>query len=102
VRVSVSASIARPPLRAEVYLTTSQVAAAADLSPEGVARLIRLGLIEPREPGTSEFTVETAARLRRMLRLRRDLHVNLIGATIILELLDRIDRMESELARRSA
>jgi len=34
-----------------------------------------------------------------MLRLRRDLHVNLMGATIILDLLERLEAMESELAR---
>jgi hypothetical protein len=34
-----------------------------------------------------------------MLRLRRDLHVNLVGATIILDLLERLDRLESELVR---
>jgi hypothetical protein len=95
----VSASVARAPLHAEVYLSATQLAAAADLSPEQLARLVRLGLVEPL-PGSGEFTSATAARLRRMLRLRHDLRVNLIGATIILDLLERLDQLEAELARR--
>jgi hypothetical protein len=82
-----------------VHLSTAQLAAAADLSHARLARLVSLGLIEPPEPATGEFSSQTAARLRRMLRLRRELHVNLIGATIILDLLERLDRLESELAR---
>jgi chaperone modulatory protein CbpM len=94
-----SASLTRATLRAEVRLSTAQLAATADISRTRLARLVSLGLIEPPEPDTGEFTSATAARLRRMLRLRRDLHVNLIGATIILDLLERLDRLESELAR---
>jgi hypothetical protein len=96
----VSVSATRAPHRAEVFLTATQLAAATDLSPEQLARLVRLGLVEPLAPGSSEFTAGTAARLRRMRRLRRDLHVNLIGAFIILDLLERLDQLESELSRR--
>jgi len=95
----VSASPARATVRAEVRLSTAQLAAAADMSRARLARLVSLGLIDPPEPDTGEFTAAAAARLRRMLRLRRDLHVNLVGATIILDLLERLDRLESELAR---
>jgi chaperone modulatory protein CbpM len=96
----VSASVARAPLHAEVFLSATQLAAAVDLSPARLARLVRLGLVEPVAPGGSEFTSATAARLRRMLRLRHDLHVNLAGAAVILDLLERLDQLESELARR--
>ncbi len=97
-----SASVARAALRTEVHLSTVQLAAAADISHAQLARLISLGLVEPSEPGTSDFTAATAARLRRMLRLRRDLHVNLMGATIILDLLERLGQLEADLthARR--
>ena len=94
-----SASAARAPLHAEVFLSATQLAAAADLSPERLARLVRLGLVEPVAPGASEFTSAAAARLRRMLRLRHDLHVNLIGAAVILDLVERLDQLESELGR---
>jgi DNA-binding transcriptional MerR regulator len=97
--LSVSASLARAALRAEVYLSGAQLASAADISHARLTRLISLGLVEPIEPGTRDFTSATAARLRRMLRLRRDLHVNLMGAAIILDLLERLDQLETELAR---
>jgi hypothetical protein len=38
--------------------------------------------------------------LRRMLRLRRDLGVNLGGAAIIVDLVAQLERLERELARR--
>lgn len=86
-------------LRAEVRLSGEELAAAAGISPARLARLVRLGLVEPIAPGASQFPAETAARLRRMLRLRADLRVNLIGAAIIVELLERLDRLEAEPAR---
>jgi chaperone modulatory protein CbpM len=95
----VSASRARASARAEVCLSSTELAAAAGISHARLAQLVNLGLIEPSEPGAGDFTSVTVVRLRRMLRLRRELHVNLIGATIILDLLERLDRLESELAR---
>ena len=73
---------------AEVYLSAEELAAAAGLTPLQLARLVRAGLLEPDENG---FTAETAARLRRMLRLRADLGVNLVGAAIIVDLLARLE-----------
>jgi len=58
------------------------------------------GLIESSGPEPYAFTAATAVRLRRMLRLRRDLHVNFHGAAIIMDLVERLDGLERELARR--
>ena len=88
---------ASQPLRGEPALSGEALAAAAGISLAGLARLVRLGLVEPSAPGADEFPVTTAARLRRMLRLRRDLGVNLIGAAIIVDLLERLERLEAEL-----
>jgi chaperone modulatory protein CbpM len=87
------------PVRVEIRLTAEQLASAAGISPADVARLVRLGLAEPATPGADEFTAATAARLRRMLRLRGDLGVNLIGAAIIVDLVERLDRLQAELGR---
>lgn len=89
----------RDVLRAEVSLSLAELAAAAHISLDRLIRLVRLGLVEPRQPGADEFSPAAAIRLRRMLRLRHDLHVNLVGATIIVDLLERLDRLESDLAR---
>ena len=83
----------------EMWLSREQLAAAAGISPARLARLIRLGLVEPAEAGPSEFAAAVAARVRRMLRLHDDLGVDLVGAAIITDLLERLDRMETELQR---
>ena len=67
--------IAVPILHSEVRLTAAQLAAAVGLSPRVLARVVRLGLIEPSAPGAADFTAEAADRLRRMCRLHADLGV---------------------------
>jgi chaperone modulatory protein CbpM len=94
--LNVSIVTRRP--RADAHLSFEQLAEAAGLSAVDLGRLVHLGLIELDVPDTREFTAETAARLRRMLRLRRDLGVNLAGAAIIVDLLERVERLEAKLA----
>jgi hypothetical protein len=74
----------------------TELAAAAGISATRLARLERLGLVEPVAPGSGTFAAATAERLRRMLRLHADLGVNLTGAAIIVDLLERL---EAELVR---
>jgi DNA-binding transcriptional MerR regulator len=88
--------MAPTPHHAQSRLSTSELADAAGISEQHLTRLVRLGLVEPEATG---FTAATAARLRRMLRLHRDLGVTLVGAAIVVDLLERIDRLERELAR---
>src|SRR5882724_10226299 len=86
------------PFAAELHLTMEELAAAAGIRPARLARLVGVGLVEPTAPGAAEFSAGCAARLRRMLRLRNDLGVNLAGAAIIVDLLERLARLEAELA----
>ena len=79
---------------AQAMLSAEELAAAAGISLEGLVALVQLGLVEPAEPGGNQFTAATAARLRRMLRLRADLGVSFVGAAIIVDLLERLDRLE--------
>jgi chaperone modulatory protein CbpM len=94
-------TMARPAsvAHAEVRLTAGELASAAGLSPAMLARLVRLGLVEPSAPGAADFTAEAAVRLRRMCRVHRDLGVSLTAAAIIVDLVDRMDRLHAELAR---
>jgi chaperone modulatory protein CbpM len=80
-------------------LSAEELAAAAGISPVRLARLVRLGLIAPLAPDAGEFTATEAARLKRMLRLQRDLGVNLMGAAIIVDLVERLGTLEAERAR---
>ena len=65
-----------------------------------VVRLAQQGLIETLDCGADEplLTRRAVIQLRRMQRLRRDLGVNFAGASIILELVGRIEQLNRELA----
>jgi chaperone modulatory protein CbpM len=99
-RHSMSTMVSGAALRAEVYLSGRELAAAVGITPAGLARLVRLGLVEPTTPEAQTFAAATAPRLRRMLRLHHDLEVSLTAAAIIVDLLERLERLEGELARR--
>ncbi len=86
-------------LPAETRLSREALAAAAGISEESLASLVRLGLVEPAAPEAAEFTVAAATRLRRMLRLHRDLGVDLEAGAIIVDLLERLERLEHDMAR---
>jgi chaperone modulatory protein CbpM len=83
-------------VRAELYLSAEELAAAAGITLSRLARLVELGLVEPCEPGTTRFSAATADRLSRMLRLHRDLRVNLAGAALIVDLVDRLTDLEQK------
>lgn len=80
--------------RSELILTYEELAVAAGIRPTMLARLIRLGVVEPDRPDTGQFTAATLARVRRMLRLHAQLGVNFTGAAVILDLLERLHRLE--------
>jgi hypothetical protein len=87
-----SRAIIASAVRAELRLSEEELAAAAGISRTRLVRLIRLGLVGAGPSPGSEFLAEDAARLKRMLRLHRDLGVNLIGSAIIVDLLERLER----------
>jgi MerR HTH family regulatory protein len=64
-----------------------------------ILRLARNGLLETIESETGEPLLprRTVMTLRRMQRLRRDLGVNFAGASIILDLVGRIERLNREI-----
>jgi DNA-binding transcriptional MerR regulator len=66
-----------------------------------VRRYLAFGLFDP-SAGTSEaplFTPSCAARVAAAERLRRDLGLNLAGAVLACELLDRIQALEDRAGR---
>jgi chaperone modulatory protein CbpM len=77
------------------------VARRAGLRVSVVRRYLALGLFE-QSAGTSHaplFAPESAARVAKADRLRRDLGLNSAGAVLACELLDRISELESRAAR---
>lgn len=64
-----------------------------------VERLVEEGIIEPtrHEADALYFPHSSLKRTRVVMRLRSDLGVNLAGAALALELLDRIEKLQSKL-----
>lgn len=63
-----------------------------------VQRYLEFGLLEPRPAATADtprFDANSAARVARAERLRRDLELNYAGAVLVCELLDRISELKA-------
>jgi hypothetical protein len=88
-------SLAARPARPQVLLSVAELCALTGLSQRRLVRLLRLGVVELSAPGTAQFTAATALRLKRMLRLQKELGVGPVGAAIIVDLLDRIADLEA-------
>jgi DNA-binding transcriptional MerR regulator len=90
-------ALMQPRWRQLGLLTVEEVAARCALHPELVRRLMVLGLIDP-EAGAGElFRPEVTLRIQRILRLRRDLGMNYNAVALVLDLLDRIETLETRL-----
>ena len=68
--------------------------------PDMIECLLEWGLIEPvrTEPDLC-FSEKAVPRIRRILRLRKDLGINWAGIGVVMDLLDRIDSLEQEIIR---
>ena len=68
---------------------------------ELVERLVAEGVLEPcrREGTTLYFPHSSMKRTRIVVRLRSDLGVNIAGAALAIELLERIDRLNLKLKK---
>jgi chaperone modulatory protein CbpM len=86
----------------DTHLRRDQIAEAFGITARRLDRLVELGLLEPETPGSDEFTAASAARLGRMLRLRRDLGVNFAGAAVIVDLVERMQHIQAELAAENS
>jgi hypothetical protein len=90
----------RPP-GGSVPVELEVLAREAGLHPDLVRRLVSLGALEPigGTRAAPRFPRDAAARLARIVRLRRDLGLNYAGALLASQLLDRIDELEGRLRR---
>lgn len=66
------------------------------IHPDTADLLAEMGILEVRMGCVS---ARQANRLQKMLRIRKNLGVNLPGAAIIMELLDRIELLQEEIDR---
>lgn len=84
---------------AHAWISASELAGAAGITPSTLERIVRLGLLHAFDVTPAGFPVSAVSRLRRMLRLHRQLELNLVAAAMLAAQLERIEQLESELAR---
>jgi hypothetical protein len=77
-----------PPSNAIVLADVRALARRSGLHPELVRRLVALDAVDP-------LDWDAAARLARLVRLRRDLGLNVAGAALACDLLARIEELEA-------
>lgn len=76
------------PGTALVLVDVRALARRSGLHPELVRRLIALDAVDP-------LAWDAAARLARLVRLRHDLGLNVAGAALACDLLERIEELEA-------
>jgi MerR family transcriptional regulator, heat shock protein HspR len=82
------------------HLTRAEVAYRCGLHPELIERLVSLGLIDYVERdinGDALFHTDVIPLIRRIMRLRNQLGVNYAGIGVILDLMARIESLESHI-----
>ena len=82
-------------------LTLDGLAARTGLHPTLIEQFVEYGLIEPVERAGAHmlFDLDCVARVRKIERLRRHLGTNLASVALILDLLDRLSKLEQEIER---
>lgn len=84
-------------------LSIAEVARLTGMPADVITRFLDLGLIDPVETRPEPFfTVSVVLRIRRIMRIHRDLDVNWAGIGIIMDLLDKINALEHEVGHLRA
>ncbi len=83
----------------EITLELHEVCEFCGIRESVVIEMVQEGVAEPLEPASEQMVFSGAAVTRLLLayRLQRDLHVNLAGAALALELMDEIRALKYEL-----
>ncbi|MHC1585150.1 MAG: chaperone modulator CbpM [Candidatus Syntropharchaeia archaeon] len=91
-------SILRIEFEDEPVISLEEVSRRCGLHPSIIEHYVRMELISPVENTGYLFKESVVDKIKRIQRLKRDLGVNLIGAGIILDLLDEIERLKREIS----
>ncbi|MFA5631754.1 MAG: chaperone modulator CbpM [Porticoccaceae bacterium] len=85
----------------EGLLSLAELCRLCRVNADQIQLLVEEGVLEPSGAGPGQWRFESLCilRVRRVVRLERDLGVNLAGAALAAELLDEIDRLRARLRR---
>lgn len=88
------------PERSE-HVVWAQLVEITGITPDIMAEIAELGWIEPARTNTDDylFTVRDVYRIQKLMRLSHDLEVNITGASIIVDLMARIEELEMEMEK---
>ncbi|MGE4290875.1 MAG: chaperone modulator CbpM [Desulfovibrio sp.] len=88
------------PERSEL-VAWAQLVEITRIEPGHVSELLELGWISPVKTNAEEylFRMRDVYRIQKLMRLCRDLEVSLMGGSIIVDLLERIESLEGELTK---
>lgn len=86
----------------ERFYTIELVSRQARVTPAAVRRYTRLGFVVPsaRRGRSALYSEADLARLRKIVRLTRDLGLNLAGVEVVLRLTDELHILRSQVASR--
>ena len=86
-------------LEEDSEVTLAQLCEACTVHTEAVEAMVEEGIVAPIGGGVSKwrFTRSSVVRVRTVLRMQRDLHVNLAGVALALDLLERIEALNARL-----
>lgn len=80
-------------------ITIDELSRLVELHPAVLRRYIVLGLLDPEIESPEPLFDETVvARVLKIERLKRDLGINAAGCALVLDLLERIQELEAQLA----
>jgi chaperone modulatory protein CbpM len=87
------------PIRSEL-IAWAQLVQQTCVEPATVAELLEMGWIDPVRTGADSYLFRSrdVYRIQKLLRLCRDLEIPFGAGSIIVDLLERVERLEQELA----
>lgn len=81
----------------EITLTLDELSGACSVERTRIVELVEHGLLDAGGATSQQFSGDSLRKSLLALRLQRDLDINVAGASLVVELLERISKLEAQL-----